>query len=107
MMASEEPIVATPTTSSTSGAFQRSASIFTQNSSTCCAAGYSSWSMWLVLIISSMSIRASGSIHVVTKVARLRLGCPSSFSPSRISSYASRAGIPRSGKRSIGSGSAK
>ncbi len=42
MIASDEPIVATPTASSTSGAFHRSASIRTQICSTRLAIGYSS-----------------------------------------------------------------
>ena len=40
-------------------------------------AGYSSWSMLLTLRLSAIRSRASGSIQVVTKVARFRAGLPS------------------------------
>ena len=47
---------------------------------------------------------ASGSIQVVTKVARLRIGSPSRISSSPISRMASTAGIPCSGRCSSGAG---
>ena len=48
---------------------------------------------------------ASGSIHVVTNVARLRIGMPSSTSSSPISRIASTARMPCSGSALSGDGS--
>ncbi len=102
MIASEEPIVATPTARSTSGAFHRSASIRTQTCSTRSAIGYSSWSMWFVCSASSMRRRASGSIDVVTNDARFIDGRPSTRRPRWMAWKASRAGMPPSGNDSRG-----
>jgi hypothetical protein len=44
--------------------------------------GYSAWSMKLRWRLASITRRASGSIQVVTKVARLRSGMPSTASSS-------------------------
>ena len=55
MMASDEPIVATPTTAAGSGALNRSPSMCTQASSISDAAGYSSWSMWFFRSVSWIS----------------------------------------------------
>ena len=86
MMASDDPMVATPTDSATFGAFHRSASIRAQSRSILLAIGYSSWSMWLVRSASWISSSASGSMYVVTKVARFIDGRPSMFRPRWISS---------------------
>ncbi len=86
MMASDEPMVATPTERWMSGACHRSASIRVQICSTASATGYSSWSMWLVAAASAMSSSASGSIQVVTNDARFIDGCPSTRRPRWISS---------------------
>ncbi len=58
MIASDDPIVATPTTSAGSGALKSAPSMCTQASSTNDAAGYSSWSMWFLLRVSWMSFSA-------------------------------------------------
>ena len=86
MIASDEPMVATPTERSMSGAFQRSASMRAQISSMCSATGYSSWSMWFVARASMMRASASGSIQVVTNEARFIDGWPSTFRPRWMSS---------------------
>ena len=78
MIASDDPIVPTPTTLLGSGALKRSPSMCTHASSMSDAAGYSSWSMWFFRKVAWMSASASGSIHVVTNDARLRPGWPSS-----------------------------
>ena len=70
----------------------------TQASSTSDAAGYSSWSMWFLRIVSWMSCSACGSIHVVTNDARLSVSRPSSMSPVCSSSYASSGSRPCAGK---------
>ena len=59
--------------------------------------GYSAWSMKLRCRLSAMMRCASGSIHVVTNVARLRAGSPSSTSSWPISRIASTAGMPACG----------
>src|SRR5689334_19206056 len=51
---------------------------------------------------SAMSCSASGSIQVVTNDARFIDGWPSTFNPSRMRLYASRAGIPCSGNSNRG-----
>ena len=51
--------------------------------------GYSAWSMKLRCRFSAMTRCASGSIQVVTNVARLRIGMPSRTSSSPISRIAS------------------
>ena len=81
MIASDEPIVATPTTLALSGALNRSPSMCTAASSTSDAAGYSSWSMWFLRSVSWMSFSAWGSIQVVTNDARFSVSRPSSISP--------------------------
>ena len=81
MIASDEPIVATPTTCVESGALNRSPSMCTQASSISDAAGYSSWSMWFLRRVSWMSFSACGSIQVVTNDARFSVSRPSSMRP--------------------------
>ena len=80
MIASDDPIVATPTTSAGSGALNSAPSMCTQASSTSDAAGYSSWSMWFLRSVSWISASACGSIHVVTNDARFSVWRPSSMS---------------------------
>ena len=72
MIASDEPWVRQPVVSP--GAWKRSASIRTQRCSISAEIGYSAWSMKLRCRFSAMIRCASGSIQVVTKVARLRSG---------------------------------
>lgn len=55
--------------------------MWTHASSISDAAGYSSWSMWFFRRESAMSFSACGSIHVVTKEARLSVSRPSSMRP--------------------------
>ena len=64
--------------------------------------GYSAWSMKLRWRFSSITFRASGSIQVVTKVARLRSGMPSTASSSSTSRIAWIGGIGSSGIASSG-----
>ena len=56
------------------GAWNRSASIRMQRCSISAVRGYSAWSMKFRCRLPAMILRASGSIQVVTKVARLRPG---------------------------------
>ena len=70
MIASDEPWVRAPVVSP--GAWNRSASIRMQRCSISAVRGYSAWSMKLRCRFSAMIRCASGSIHVVTKVARFR-----------------------------------
>jgi hypothetical protein len=72
MIASEEPWVRAPVVSP--GAWKRSASIRMHRCSISAVRGYSAWSMKLRCRLSAMIRCASGSIHVVTNVARLRAG---------------------------------
>ena len=60
--------------------------------------GYSAWSMKLRCRFSAMIRCASGSIQVVTKVARLRSGMPSRTSSSPISRIASSGSMPSVGE---------
>ena len=69
--------------------------------------GYSAWSMKLRCRFSAITRCASGSIQVVTNVARLRIGIPSSTSSSSISRIASVADIPCSGSWWSGAGSSR
>ena len=80
MIASEEPCVLVPVVSP--GAWKSSASIRMQRCWISKVWGYSAWSMKLRWRLSSITRRASGSIQVVTKVARLRSGMPSTASSS-------------------------
>ena len=70
MIASDDPWVRAPVVSP--GAWKRSASIRMQRCSISAVCGYSAWSMKFRWRFSTMSRCASGSIHVVTKVARFR-----------------------------------
>ena len=85
MTASLEPMVETPTASPSVGAWNRSATMFTQRRSISAVCGYSSLSIMFLSNDSAISRSASGSIHVVTKVAMFRRELPSSSSSSWIS----------------------
>ena len=100
MIASDEPWVRAPVVSP--GAWNRSASIRMQRCSISAVRGYSAWSMKLRCRFSAMIRCASGSIHVVTKVARLRAGSPSNARSSETSRMASRAVMPVSGNSRLG-----
>jgi hypothetical protein len=104
MIASDEPWVRAPVVSP--GAWKRLASIRMQRCSISAVRGYSAWSMKLRSRLAAMISPASGSIHVVTKVARLRSGIPSRTISSWISRFAASgvspvAGISSSGAPSI------
>src|SRR4051794_6335583 len=64
--------------------------------------GYSAWSMKLRWRLLSITSRASGSIQVVTKVARFRSGMPSTASSSLTRRIAGTAAIGSSGIASSG-----
>ena len=82
--ASDEPIAEQPTAALPSGALYSRDRMLTQRSSIIAVDGYSSLSIMFLLNDSAISASASGSIQVVTKVARLSLALPSSISSSRI-----------------------
>ena len=85
--ASLEPIVEAPTESASgsSGAWNRCATMFTQRRSISAVCGYSSLSIMFLSNASAIRRSASGSIHVVTNVARLSRELPSRSSSSWIS----------------------
>ncbi|CAM5549242.1 hypothetical protein SPURM210S_03636 [Streptomyces purpurascens] len=85
MHASLDPVVEHPTAVSGSGACHRSASIATHRRSSSAVRGYSSLSIMFLSRHSAISSPASGSIQVVTKVARFSRALPSSISSSRTS----------------------
>ncbi len=103
MIASEEPWVRAPVVSP--GALKRFASMRMQRCSISAGIGYSAWSMKLRCRFSAMIRCASGSIQVVTKVARLRIGSPSRNSSTPTIRIASTGGMPLSGRRSEGASS--
>ena len=97
MIASDDPWVRHPV-ASPGGALYRSASIRTQRCSISAEIGYSAWSMKLRWRFSAMIRCASGSIQVVTNVARLRIGSPSRARSSSTRRMASTGRMPCSGK---------
>ena len=105
MIASEDPCVRAPVVSP--GAWKRSASMRMQRCSISAVCGYSAWSMKLRCRFSAMIRCASGSIHVVTNVARLRIGMPSSTRSSPISRIASTDRMPCLGSWLSGAGSSR
>ena len=105
MIASDEPCVRAPVVSP--GAWKRSASMRMQRCSISAVCGYSAWSMKLRCRFSAITRCASGSIQVVTNVARLRIGMPSSTSSSPISRIASVERMPNCGRLLSGAGSSR
>lgn len=83
MHASDEPTVEVPIASAGRGACQSSARIVAQRCSISAVCGYSSLSTMFLSKDCVYSLRASGSIQVVTKVARLSRALPSSIVSSR------------------------
>ncbi|MEJ7584428.1 MAG: hypothetical protein WKF43_10165 [Acidimicrobiales bacterium] len=81
MAASLDPVVEQPV-ASPPGACHSRPNIDTHRRSSSAVWGYSSLSIMFLSMQASMSALASGSIHVVTKVARLRRALPSSISSS-------------------------
>ena len=100
MIASDEPWVRAPVVSP--GAWNRSASIRMQRCSISAVRGYSAWSMKFRCKFSAISRCASGSIQVVTNVAKLRAGSPSRARSSATSRIASTGIMPVSGKARLG-----
>ena len=82
MAASLEPVVEHPVASSASGEFHRRLSMLTQRISSSAVWGYSSLSIMFLSKVSAISLSASGSMCVVTNVARFRRALPSSMSSS-------------------------
>ncbi len=105
MQASLEPVVEQPTADEGSGAFHKSASIATQRFSSSAVRGYSSLSIMFLSRHSAIRTPASGSIQVVTKVARFRRELPSSISSSCTSWAAVIGGSGASGSRCLGGAS--
>ena len=81
MHASLDPVVEHPVAPVPSACHRR-ARMFTHRRSISAVCGYSSLSIMFLDEHSAISISASGSIHVVTNVARLRRALPSSISSS-------------------------
>ena len=96
MHASLDPVVEQPTASAC-GAFHRFPRMFTHRCSSSAVCGYSSLSIMFLEAHSAISSSASGSIHVVTNVARLSLALPSRMSSSRTTCSAVRGSTPCSG----------
>ena len=69
--------------------------------------GYSAWSMKLRCRLRAITSRASGSIRVVTNVARFFEGSPSSSISDSSSALAVRASRPSSGMRRLMAGRVK
>jgi hypothetical protein len=78
----DAPIAVEGSSSRSPSAWNRSATIDTHRDSIAAVIGYSSLSIMFLSNVSAISFSASGSIHVVTKVARLRRELPSSISSS-------------------------
>jgi hypothetical protein len=76
--ASEEPAQAVPGDSGSPTPWNRWCSIRTQRRAISAVRGYSAWSMKFRCRFATITARASGSIQVVTKVARFFAGSPSS-----------------------------
>ena len=83
MHASLEPVVEQPVAFPSAGECHRWARIFTQRRSISAVCGYSSLSIMFLSKHEAISLSASGSIHVVTNVARLSRALPSRMSSSR------------------------
>ncbi len=99
MHASDEPMAEHPTAPPSSGAFHRSASIWTHRRSISAVCGYSSLSIMFLLMDRSISRCTSSSSHVWQKVARFCRALPSSRSSSEIAWKASSLRISSFGKR--------
>jgi hypothetical protein len=103
--ASDEPTVEVPTAvSPVASALKRSAMIETQRRSSSAVWGYSGASTKLTGIASIIRSRACGSIHVVTKEARLSSGLPFSVRSSWMIWYAASGAISVSASVHFGIG---
>jgi hypothetical protein len=78
--------------------------MLTQRLSSSAVCGYSSLSIMFLAEHSAKSSSASGSIQVVTKVARFSRELPSSINSSWMKRYAASGSIDSSGSRSAGIG---
>ena len=78
----EAPIAVEASSSSRFSAWKRSATIAIQRLSIAAVAGYSSLSIMFLSNVSAISFSASGSIQVVTNVARFSRELPSSINSS-------------------------
>ena len=83
MQASLEPVVEQPVAPEPAGACHRSLRMFTHRRSSSAVCGYSSLSIMFLSKHSAISCFASGSIQVVTNVARFSRAFPSRISSSR------------------------
>jgi hypothetical protein len=99
MQASLDPVVEHPVAEVPEGEFHSSDKMFTQRRSSSAVCGYSSLSIMFLASHSAMSWSASGSIHVVTNVARLSRALPSRMSSSWTTCSAVRGSMPCSGSR--------
>ena len=99
MHASLDPVVEHPVASLPVGAFHRLDRMFTQRRSSSAVCGYSSLSIMFLAAVSAISCSASGSIQVVTNVARLSRALPSRMSSSRTICSAVPGSTPCSGSR--------
>ena len=95
--ASLEPVVEHPVTTFGSAACQRLLRMLTHRISRSAVCGYSSLSIMFLSKHSAISCVASGSIHVLTNVARLRRALPSSISSSCTIWYATSGGSSSAG----------
>ena len=107
--ASLDPIVDTPvavagSSSRSPSAWNRSATIDTHRDSIAAVAGYSSLSTMFLSNVSAISLSASGSIQVVTNVARFSRELPSSINSSWMNRYAAAGSISSSGSLNAGTG---
>jgi hypothetical protein len=100
--ASLDPVVDVPTARPAESACHRSARMLTQRISSSAVCGYSSLSIMFLSTASAMSAAASGSIHVVTKVARFSRALPSRMRSPRTSRAAISGGVVSLGIRSRG-----
>ena len=104
MHASDEPIAEAPTVFVASGAFHRSAIMWTHRRSISAVWGYSSLSIMFLLTESAIRPITSGSTQVWQKVARFWRALPSSISSSDTSWNASLGSVPSWGNRYLETG---
>ncbi len=102
MQASDEPMAEVPTVLAESGAFHRSAIMWTARRSISAVCGYSSLSIMFLSIDSSISAWTSGSSQVWQNVARFWRELPSSMSSSAISWNTCSGGFSSFGNRYFG-----
>ena len=99
MQASLDPVVEQPAAWPPAGACHRLLRMLTQRRSSSAVCGYSSLSIMFLAAHSAISCSASGSIQVVTNVARLSRALPSRMSSSLTTWSAVRGSTPWAGSR--------